>query len=547
VTTLSLLDRLACATAVLFGRYGDVTRLAQRHGLCRQAVYRHTDAVRDDLDGLTHRQEALRLRQQLDQLQARCDDLQRRLEQAVVIDQDKQAEFAATAQAEGVSLPLARRLLVVCLGQRAPSVAQCGRWAQAAGRRSGALLAALDEFTRPRVRQAVADEIFVRRRPILMVAEPHSLCWVSGRLAARRDGATWAEEFARLPALEQVTKDGGHGLANGLERVNAARRRQGLATAAEQDDHFHVLRDGRKALRGTESAARRALERADKAQRGLKKRGNYGYRKTGRATVVARLWRQAEQSFDAWGQEERAWQRVAAALTLFGADGSLQARAQAEAAVAAALSDLAGSRWAKVRRALARPQLWTYLDRAQEQLAALPVAAELREAALQVEAARRRPGATAGEGPRPAARRGVVLLASLVLSLAGPAGAEALALVRGVLGGVWRASSLVEGINSVLRMQQARHRRVTPGLLDLKRLYWNCHRFRTGKRRCRSPYELLGVPLPRLSWWELLKCSPEQLRAYLSAPAPPGGPGEPGAEPSPPERCQRLSAPGVAA
>jgi hypothetical protein len=81
----------------------------------------------------------------------------------------------------------------------------------------------------------------------------------------------------------------------------------------------------------------------------------------------------------------------------------------------------------------------------------------------------------------------VVLLASLVLSLAGPAGAEALALVRGALSGVWRASSLVEGINSVLRMQQARHRKVTPGLLDLKRLYWNCHRFRTGKRRGQSP------------------------------------------------------------
>jgi hypothetical protein len=546
VTTLSLRDRLACAAAVLFGRYGDVTRLAQQHGFCRQAVYRHTDAVRDDLDGLAHRQEALRFRQQLDQLQARCDDLQRRLEQAVVIDPDKQAEFAATAQAEGVSLPLARRLLVVCLGQHAPSVAQCGRWSKAAGQRSGALLAALDELTRPRVRQAVADEIFVRRRPILMVAEPHSLCWVSGRLVAHRDGVTWAEELAQLPALEQVTKDGGTGLANGLEQVNAARRRQGLAVTAEQDDHFHVLRDGRKALRGTASAARRALETADKAQRGLKKKGNYGYRKTGRATVVAKLWRQAEQAFDAWGQQERAWQRVAAALPLFGADGSLSTRAQAEADVAAALPDLTGPRWAKVRRALARPQLWTYLDRAHEQLAALPVAAELREAAVQVEGLRRRPEGLRGEGPSAGALRGVLLAAGLVLSLAGPAGAEALARVRGVLGGVWRASSLVEGINSVLRMQQARHRKLTPGLLDLKRLYWNCHRFRTGKRRRRSPYELLGVPLPPLPWWELLKWTPGRLRAHLSAPPSPSDPPEPGAQGAAPER-QQLSAQDVAA
>src|SRR5439155_1387991 len=190
-----------------------------------------------------------RLRQQLDQLQARCDDLRRRLENAALLDDDRQAEFAAVAQAEGVSLPVARRLLHVALGRRAPSVARLGRWTKAAGQRLGALLGVLDEFTRPRVRQTVADEIFARRRPILMVAEPHSLGWASGRLAQNRDGATRAEEFAKLPALEQVTKDGGSGLAKGLARVNAQRLQQGRPAAAEQDDHFHDLREGRRALR----------------------------------------------------------------------------------------------------------------------------------------------------------------------------------------------------------------------------------------------------------------------------------------------------------
>ena len=517
MTTLSLLDRLACASAVLFGRYGAVTRLAQAHGLCRQAVYRQTQAVLDDLDGDGHRQEALRLRQQLDQLQARCDDLRRRLGAAVAADDDRLAEFAATAQAEGVSLPVAYRLLVVLLGERTPSVARLGRWAQAAGRRSAALLAVLDGWARPLVRQAAADEIFVRRRPVLMVVEPGSLCWVSGRRAEHRDGAHWAEELGRLPALEQLTKDAGTGLAKGLEQVNAARRREGRPAVPEQDDHFHVLREGRKALRGSESAARRALDKAEKAQKSLKRPGNYGYRKTGRATVAAKLWRQAERAFDAWGREGRAWQRVTAAFTLFGAGGDLQTRGRAEAAVAAALPDLAGPRWAKVRRLLARRQLWTYLDRAQEHLETLPVAKELREAAVQVEGLRRQGEALRGEGPPAAALRGVLLAAGLVLSLAGAAGAEALARVRGVLSGVWRASSLVEGINSVLRMQQARHRKVTQGLLDLKRLYWNCHRFRTGKRRRQSPYECLGVKLPPLPWWALLKRPPEELRQQLSA------------------------------
>lgn len=545
--TLSLRDRLASACAVLFGRYGDVTRLAQQRGTCRQALYRQRDDVLDDLDGLPHHEEVLRLRQQLDQLQARYDDLQRRREQAVVFDEDQQAEFAAVAQAEGVSLPVARRLLQVALRERTPSVATLGRATKVAGTRAGQLLEVLDESTRPRVRQAVPDEIFVRRRPILMVVEPGSLCWVSGRLAQRRDGVTWAEEFAKLPALEQVTKDGGSGLANGLEQVNAARRRQGRPAAAEQDDHFHVLRDGRRALRKNESVARRALEEAEKAQRGLKRPGNYGYRKTGRATVVAKLWRKAEQAFDAWGRQERAWQRVAAACALFRDDGSLQTRAQAEAEVAAALAELPGPRWAKVRRALARPQLWTYLERAQEQLAASPVPAELRAAALEVEGARRRPGALAGNDARSAALRGVVLLASVILSRSAAAGAEAQAQVRGVLGGVWRASSLVEGINSVLRMQQARHRRLTPGLLDLKRLYWNCHRFRTGKRRQQSPYEHLGLKLPPVSWWELLKWSPEQLRQYLSAQEQQSSAPSTAGERPPPGPRQQLSAQGVAA
>ena len=90
--------------------------------------------------------------------------------------------------------------------------------------------------------------------------------------------------------------------------------------------------------------------------------------------------------------------------------------------------------------------------------------------------------------------------------------------VQAIFRNARRASSLVECINSTLRMQQARHRRMSQGLLNLKRLYWNCHRFRTGRRRGKSPYELLGLPWPGPPrWWELLTWSPEQLTEKLSA------------------------------
>jgi hypothetical protein len=517
VVNLSFPQRIACAAATLFGRYGAVTRIAQEHGLCRQSVYRQTDAVRDDLDVQTHRQETLRLRQQLEQTQARCDDLQRRLDAAVVLDQDRQAEFAATAQAVGVSLPVARRLLRVVLRERTPSVAKLGRWSKAAAQQAAALLPILDEHTRPRVRQAVPDEIFVRRKPILMVVEPNSLCWVSGRLVPRRDGVTWAEEFSQLPALEQVTKDGGSGLANGLARANAQRQQEGQTPAVEQDDHFHVVREGQRALRIGGGQANRPMDRAWKAdkQEQKRRRGQRPGKGYGRGAVVALRWRQAETAYQRWCGQEQAWQQISAAFTLFDASGQLQTRAQAEATVAAALPALTGKHWDKTRAALTRPQLWTYLDRVHEQLAALPVPVELRQAALRVEGARRRPEATAGEEAGAAALRGMVLVASVVLHLAGAAGAAALAAVRAVLAGVWRASSSVEGLNSVLRMQQSRHRRLTQGLLDLKRLYWNCHEFRTGKRKGQSPYSHLGVALPALTWWEILKLSPEGLRQLL--------------------------------
>jgi hypothetical protein len=67
-----------------------------------------------------------------------------------------------------------------------------------------------------------------------------------------------------------------------------------------------------------------------------------------------------------------------------------------------------------------------------------------------------------------------------------------------------RASGAVECMNGVLRMHQGRHRTVTQPMLDLKRLYWNCRPFQSGKRRGRCPYELLGLRLPTTDWWELL-------------------------------------------
>ena len=142
---------------------------------------------------------------------------------------------------------------------------------------------------------------------------------------------------------------------------------------------------------------------------------------------------------------------------------------------------------------------------------------DVLSALLDLEGLRRQPWRSQGPTPAAAAARGLALARMVQLEKTSPGWREQAAAVNRVLRGVWRASSLVECVNSVARMQQARHRKMTQGLLDLKRLYWNLRRFRTGHRKGQTPYGLLGLKLPELSFWEFLKLTPEQLREQLSA------------------------------
>ncbi len=154
-------QRVASAFAVLCGRYGDVTAMAQDREQSRQSLYREAEQVALAVDGTAAQARIDELQQQLIDQRAEVQALQERLKHAVEITLDKQHEFATVAQAEGVSLSVARRLLRVVEGsQSTPSVPTLGRATLAAGKRAGGLLEVLDEATRPEVEQGIADEIF---------------------------------------------------------------------------------------------------------------------------------------------------------------------------------------------------------------------------------------------------------------------------------------------------------------------------------------------------------------------------------------------------
>ncbi len=158
-------QRIGSAFTVLFGRYGDVTKMAHDREQSRQSLYREAGTVVEAVDGAAARAQIDDLKRQLAERQAEVNALQERLKHAVEITPDKQHEFATVAQAEGVSLSVARRLLRVVTPRHNRAVATLGRATLDAGTKAGALLEVLDEAARPEVKQGTADEIFLAANP----------------------------------------------------------------------------------------------------------------------------------------------------------------------------------------------------------------------------------------------------------------------------------------------------------------------------------------------------------------------------------------------
>jgi hypothetical protein len=525
---LSLFTRIANAAAVLFGPHGAVTTQAQQAGCSRQTVYDHADKVQQALaDAQQPGPTRPQLLGEVAVLREENRQLWDWLGQTIDCPPDKQHQFTVTACAMGLSLRQVLVLLAILLpANRLPSRATLGRWLQHAARRAGRLLAVLDKACRALVLVLCLDEIFFRRKPVLMAVEPQSFAWVLGRRAADRSGESWAKAVADWPNLQDVAADGGQGIERGLELV-AAQRRQ----AAEQRppgpkakplhvrlDLFHIRQDGAKAQRQEWSCAQALWEEAEKVERA---KGRFDRRGKDKRHFnqgkVDKAWAKATAAFEEACRKDRAWERAVAALKVWRPDGQLNDRQWAEQELQAAAAELTGARWAKVRRQLLDERALTFLERLDQELAVAEPCPECRAALVALWRWRRL--SRSNKEQRSATEKGTgEMVQALVQARLGETWQGRYQRVSGVLSGVLRASSAVECINSVVRMHQSRHRNLSQGLLDLKRLFWNCRPFREGKRQKRCPYQLLGLNLASYDPWALLQMDPDQLDKLLSTP-----------------------------
>ena len=127
----------------------------------------------------------------------------------------------------------------------------------------------------------------------------------------------------------------------------------------------------------------------------------------------------------------------------------------------------------------------TYLDEVHRQVQALPVPAEIRDAAIRQERRLHPSGIAQGD----TARQRRFEVGHGLCGNHRPSGAVGQAVdgIRRIFRNTWRASSLRNASTARYVCSKPGYRKMTQGLLDLKLLsHWNTHTFRTGRRRGRS-------------------------------------------------------------
>jgi hypothetical protein len=505
--TLPFESWIANAAARFTGSHGAVTDQAQQIGCSRQSVYDHAQKVLDAVEaqhsgGPTPAQliqDNASLRRENAQLWGwSC--------QTIEFPLAKQQQFAVTALAMGLSLNQILVLLAILLGAAAaPGRSTVHRWVQAAGIAAGAVLQRLDRAAQTLVLVGCLDEIFFRRRPVLVGIEPQSMVWFLGIKAVDRKGSTWSAALQPWTALGYVISDAGTGLQAGIDQIRQHRLQTDGVPLEKGLDVFHTKQESRRVLRILWSRVERTWEQAEVASRAVDRAQQQGLDARGPARRAGAAWKKAVAAFRRYEQGEAAWKGAEAALNVFRPDGQLNDRSWAKEQVAAALPGLSGSDWSKVRGFLEAPESFTFLDRMHGALGRLAIAAELLAALVDLWWLRRQrrrasdPAAIGGYGEV------APVLQQVLCERLDPNWRESYRQVATVLGRAVRASSAVECMNSVLRMHQSRHRTLSQEMLDLKRLYWNTREFRGGKRRGHCPYEHLGLKLPSYRFWSLLQ------------------------------------------
>jgi len=351
-----------------------------------------------------------------------------------------------------------------------------------------------------------ADEIFLGRKPLLLVVEPGSLLVSGLRLTEGRTAAEWEPVFATMKDMERCACDGG-------TAVNCAAQKAGLDV---QGDLFHGLRDAEAWLSRFAVTCEKRLLAEDEARAALKAaEGGEVERATRR---LERAVAEADVLVAEWDRLSDLWAQARRAFDLVTPEGRLNTPSTAQTAFRAALAAMerlsVGLALTSKLKPVKDPRFFAHLGALERDLSALGLEqvgpdreGRLGRLVAETVAWRR-------WDKDPVARLRAASTGSLADDVE-------LAVIEAVDRAV-RSSSSVECVNSRVRLVQVARKRLGEDFLYLLAIYHNMHTFGRGSvRQGKTPAELAGIQLPTSNWIDLLGLTAADVPAAKASEAAP--------------------------
>lgn len=510
---LDLTDRLEIALEYLKrgGFYGAVIDLANAYNTNRQCVYDILDRVLEAFlpkpPGPTPKSEEAiekrdaELEAENAALRARVQALEAKLENSVEVISQRLRDLSLTLTVLPVSYRDIRDIIALAYGEKyAPSEASLCKMVQYYGTIAGLIL--LDEEVTWKFSSAGVDEIFFHQTPILTVIDPDSMAVGACERSHDRTGESWNRVLSDFPNLRYVISDEARGIGNGVYLTDE--------TILHQKDLYHLVSE----ISGTTQRLEAGLEKLLKAEERAWQDWAKGriYIKTMEKTLAT-----VEKQLELMEQYYQAMELLDFAFCSVTSDYVVNTKEHGHQVLSDVIQSLRSLTELEIddlieileKRA---PGCLVFLDQLQRELSSIPVeldqdseftSEQIREWAIQEVCLQQ---AMADE-PSDEVFSAYGSLWEKVRSLKKlvPLFLKAVSEAKKLLYRPKRASSLVECFNSILRPIQQVKKQVTQEFLWLKALHHNMKAFKQGRRKGKSPFQLLGVDFGKQDWIQLME------------------------------------------
>jgi len=532
VNTLSFKDHLDLTNrleiALEYSRqgrfYGVVTDLANTYHTNRQRVYDILDRVLGAFhpkppgpapnSGEATEKRNAELEAENAGLRARNQELEAKQANSVEVTRQRVRDLCLTLAVLPVSYRDVRDVVGLAYGEEyAPSEATLCGMVQNYGVIAGLIL--LDDEVTWKFLSACIDEIFFHGTPILAVVDPDSMAVGACERSQDRTGESWHAVLSHFPNLDYIISDQARGIARGIHLTRGV-----SGTIQHQSDLYHFLIEVSRTTRRLETCLEKLLKAEEQVwQDWIQGRVYVKSVEKIEATVMRQL--------EFMEQYYQALELLDFAFSPMTSDHQVNAREHGRQILSdvmqrlKSLPELGVDDLIKILEKRG-PGCLVFLDQLQRELSVIPVelggdvvlptnggedsqfiAEQIRELAIEEVCLEH----AMADNPSHEVFYAYRALWGKVRSLKKlvPAFRQVVSRVRRILYHPKRASSLVECYNSILRPIQQVKKHVTQEFLWLKALHHNMKTFKQGRRKGKSPFQLLGVDLGNENWIGLME------------------------------------------